>query len=264
MKKPIYRDLLVVVGLVVIVSGAVLIYKNKSPLSVAVCDNNEYVISTKKVSFNEKTDLYEIKADVPRPDSAQLETYIHKIVNERIEGFRKGVSQPSEGDIASAPGAQLELQGDLVTSTAFVNYKLLNYVYTGGAHGMPLTETFSFSRANPTEPIMFEDLFVNNDAFLPIVTSSVIPQIMAKYKDIYADSTVYTIEDLTQALTQETEWSDYFQNFVLTDEGITFIFSAYSIAPYSEGEPEITVPWSVVESILSDKMKELNKVCAEK
>lgn len=261
-----YRDLLVIVGLVAIVAGSLIIYKKKSPLSVAVCDENTYLISEKKVTFNEKTDTYEIEVDLPLPQSSELETFIRKVANERIDGFRKGITQPSEGDITNGSGnpSQQILKGELSTSTSFVNYQLLNYVYTGGAHGMPLTETFVFSRANPTKTIEFGDLFTASEQFIPIVTSVVIPKILEQYRDIYMESTVYTPEELTNALTQGTEWSEYFKNFILTDEGITFIFSAYSIAPYSEGEPEITVPWSAVDSILTEEMHELLKVCAKK
>ncbi len=42
-----------------------------------------------------------------------------------------------------------------------------------------------------------------------------------------------------------------FQNFIVTDSGVTFIFDPYQVAPYSSGTQTVEVPLSVFKSVAS-------------
>lgn len=41
-----------------------------------------------------------------------------------------------------------------------------------------------------------------------------------------------------------------FENFVILDEGIKFIFSQYQVAPYAAGMPEVVVGWDELKPYL--------------
>ena len=58
----------------------------------------------------------------------------------------------------------------------------------------------------------------------------------------------YVGEEYAEAL-----WTEEIKpngNFLLSEEGIVYIFNQYEIAPYAAGVIELTIPWDEVSDIL--------------
>jgi hypothetical protein len=51
----------------------------------------------------------------------------------------------------------------------------------------------------------------------------------------------------------ESLTDDFFltENFLLSDEGISFFYNAYEIGPYAMGYPEINITWNEIKTCLS-------------
>lgn len=108
--------------------------------------------------------------------------------------------------------------------------------YYGAAHGFGYSRYFHFNDITGKE-IGLEQL---SDSFeLTLLTN-------------------FTLRKLQQEMNHEWDDSisnDFFltENFLLTNEGISFYYDAYEIGPYAMGYPEISLSWLEIEDCLSTK-----------
>lgn len=108
--------------------------------------------------------------------------------------------------------------------------------YYGAAHGFGYSRYFHFNDITGTEMGM-EQLFEPDE--LTLLTN-------------------FTLRKLQQEMNHEWDdsiSSDFFltENFLLTNEGISFFYDAYEIGPYAMGYPEISLTWLEIEDCLSTK-----------
>lgn len=124
-----------------------------------------------------------------------------------------------------------------------LGYCVERYIYTGGAHG------YNFR------------LFRNYD----VSTGKVFEE-----SDLFAEGYEEPLRELIIAQLAQTEEPNpagllsqqgYFvqdikpnNNFFLSEEGVTYVFNPYDIAPYSFGESEILLTWDKLEDILKNKI----------
>jgi hypothetical protein len=106
--------------------------------------------------------------------------------------------------------------------------------YYGAAHGFGYSRYFHFNNITGKE-MGLEQLFEPND--LALLTS-------------------FTFTKLKTEMSHEWDESlsdDFFltENFLLSDEGISFFYDAYEIGPYAMGYPEINITWSEIKTCLS-------------
>ena len=123
----------------------------------------------------------------------------------------------------------------------FICIETSQYTYTGGAHGIYGTSYENYDR-NTGDLIQLVDLFVPNfEKQLIAIGEKYFRQSMAISTAESFDQTDYTFPN------------DQFylpQNFGLTKEGITFLYSIYEIAPYAKGEQEFTIPYGDLRTLL--------------
>lgn len=122
--------------------------------------------------------------------------------------------------------------------------------FTGGAHGIYMT-TFLNMDLRTLSPIRLDDLFVSD--YEGALTDLLWNQLMADNKV----TTRQELEDLGYATTGNLEPTE---NFYLSPEGITFYYNVYDIAPYVMGPVQITLPYEMVQHLLSDDSMVLNEV----
>lgn len=114
--------------------------------------------------------------------------------------------------------------------------------YTGGAHGI-YSSTFLNMDLRTLSPIRLDDLFVSE--YEEALTDLLWNQLMADNKV----ATHQELEDMGYATTGDLKPTE---NFYLSKEGITFYYNVYEIAPYVMGPVKITLPYEVMQHLLSD------------
>lgn len=121
-------------------------------------------------------------------------------------------------------------------------YRIDYNEYTGGAHGI-YSSTFLNMDLRTLNPIRLDDLFVSD--YEEALTDLLWNQLMANNKV----ATHQELEDMGYATTGDLKPTE---NFYLSKEGITFYYNVYEIAPYVMGPVKITLPYEVMQHLLSD------------
>lgn len=131
------------------------------------------------------------------------------------------------------------------TDVQFYDKDLLVYCinyneYTGGAHGMYMTNFLNIDLKN-IRLLTLDDIFVENyaEALVDLL-----------WNQLMMDNKVTTreeLEDLGYGLTGDLVPTE---NFYLNKEGITFHYNVYEFTPYVMGATEITLPFPMVSHLL--------------
>lgn len=129
-------------------------------------------------------------------------------------------------------------------------YRIDYNEYTGGAHGIYMS-SFLNMNLQTLSPIRLDDLFVND--YSEALTDLLWNQLMADNKVTSRQE----LEDMGYVTTGNLEPTE---NFYLGKEGITFYYNVYDIAPYVMGPVTITLPYEMMQHLLSDDSMVLNNV----
>ncbi len=122
----------------------------------------------------------------------------------------------------------------------------INYdEYTGGAHGIYMSSFHNIDLRTKT-PLNLNDIFIAD--YKEPLTDLLWNQLMADNKVATRDE----LEDMGYTSTGELE---PVENFYLKKRGICFYYNVYEITPYAMGTTEITLPYELVEHLLSEKGK---------
>ena len=108
-----------------------------------------------------------------------------------------------------------------------------NYLYTGGAHGMPGRETHIFSGEDGSEVTLASLLPLSEEEVNELAMEKFLARIEEHPEDGYFEDAADTINAKTDFLSQS----------YLTQEGVVFYAQPYEIGPYSSGFHEITLTW---------------------
>lgn len=136
-------------------------------------------------------------------------------------------------------------QGDLLT------YRIYFEEYTGGAHGTYHTSFLNIN-LNTLEILTLNDLFVGD--YQEPLAKLICLQLMAQNNV----STREELENLGYGVIGDILPTE---NFYLDDKGITFFYNVYDISPYALGASSVTIPYSHIETLLSEHpiLKQLRK-----
>lgn len=106
------------------------------------------------------------------------------------------------------------------------------YEYAGGAHGMPFRTPLIFWMETG-EQVKGEELFaLSEEQFREIKLEA--------YKELFAQSEEDYWENALLIVEENTEFDS---GYYLTEEGVTFYYEPYILAPYAAGYVEVTVPY---------------------
>lgn len=124
-----------------------------------------------------------------------------------------------------------------------INVSANVFVDTGGAHPHQWSQwlNFDFESGN---------LLTKDDVFLASAKADIermlLDHLMLMQAEIYSDESLKTLEDLQQKGFLQMTNIYIPDNFLLHDEGVSFLFNRYDIAPYSAGEIVIEIPYEEI------------------
>ena len=197
--------------------------------------------------------------------------WINKTVNKRINNLVVN-SQPSDKPVSKATSQQAAKIAidDFVTSQLaevpkgvswgyslmvkpdylghirlgqaedFELFEIDTYVFTGGAHGMPLSEYLIFDTRTQTQ-IKLDDILRDGkqSKFKTLAYTAYKAWIPSVAKDVsdYEKNWPFTLSD----------------NVTFSDQGLNIRYQHYDIAPYAYGMPVLTIPYSQLGDIIKPK-----------
>lgn len=107
------------------------------------------------------------------------------------------------------------------------------YEYAGGAHGMPFRTAHIFD-LETGEQVKGESLFdVSEEQFRERKLEAYSELIAQDEEEIYWQNAISVVEENT----------DFDSGYYLTENGVTFYYEPYALAPYAAGYVEATVPY---------------------
>jgi len=121
-----------------------------------------------------------------------------------------------------------------------MSYGVERYVYNGGAHGSNFRMFCNYD-VETGKPVAEADFFV--DDYEAALTDLLLECMIAQNDEIAL------IADLQEAGYNVDEIHPN-GNFYLAEEGVTYVFNPYDIAPYALGETEILLPWERLTDLL--------------
>ena len=115
---------------------------------------------------------------------------------------------------------------------------------TGAAHGIPATQYLNWERSRGRVMALDEALIPGRRAEYVAALQRAHAKWLAGNSDAKRDPAAYN----KMWPFQESD------NFALTRDGIVVKYDAYSIAPYSYGEPELSIPYADLRGILKPEL----------
>lgn len=193
-------------------------------------------------TINDTASYYSIKATYPVAKDAVISADFKTFIDSSIAQFKDDTSWAAGNGASVAPAEA----GALSLNITYTEQKATNadnYIfsvdeYSGGAHDLMSTKTFSFS---PTgQQVALDALFTNGTNGLKTIAPYVASQLATA-----------SGADTTMIAAGTAPTSDNYQSFIVQPTGVTFIFDPYQVAPYSSGQQTVKVPLSVFKSIAS-------------
>ena len=190
----------------------------------------------------------------------QPEEAIDKVQNEYAKSYRKELMSYYDSDIKSGMKTEdlppwynheYTITTELTLARdSIYNYVVTNYQFTGGAH--PNTyATWININANTGKELKKADVFTAD-------SDKKIIELLGRH----------LLADVNQRLETDTITSlqglwdngillnvDLYvpENFLLTDEGVKFLYNRYDIAPYVMGDFQLTIPYAEIENLMKIK-----------
>lgn len=115
-----------------------------------------------------------------------------------------------------------------------VSYVAVKYSYCGGAHGMTSETAFVFDRKTGNR--IPEDRFFR-EGYVPEL-ARLLTGHLPEALESPADTSMLFLKEIGPN-----------GNFSIDDDGVTYIFNQYEIAPYSMGIIRISIPWEELEGL---------------
>ena len=155
------------------------------------------------------------------PVEKAMEAYI----KENVDEYRK----------ANLP--LLEASEGMPHHRDILSYTMTKYTYTGGAHGMTSETALNFDMKTGsllTEGDFFKEGYKEK---LPALLSG------------HLASSLENPADTSMLFTREIGPNG---NFMVSPEGVTYIYNQYEIGPYVMGAIRVTVPWDELEGLIEE------------
>lgn len=192
------------------------------------------------ITVSETTEQFEINAQYPVLCSPKATRFVRDFVTFAIAEFK------SDPPVQDMRGWDVKYQYDISYALTtpkngrFVSVGFQFYAFTGGAHGNNWPTTWTFDLADGST-VSFEDIF--RPGTLQALPALVRPALMRQVGDMYVEGM------LESGIKPEAH---NFSSFLLTEEGVRFLFATYQVAPYVAGQQEVTLSWEALAPYLTD------------
>lgn len=205
-------------------------------------------VSIEKKNIQEETDTYRISVEYPvfqKVHSDAVNTLIQERIEKSISDF-KGFVQESDGmdisdlskDIKNELSTKYEVMY-LSDELASIKFETFSYA-RGSAHPMTIYSGFSYVLQEEKE-ITISGLFSNTGDVLSELSEKAKEKLKIMLGDMY-------MEDFAKGGLEPKE--ENFKDFYISQDGITFIFNVYQVAPYAAGPQFVFFPWSEISNLL--------------
>lgn len=191
--------------------------------------------------INQTDKGHQITAIYPIAQSSAITAYFRTFVEDSITQFKEDTAWTEGMDNAESQDTALDIAYERQKTATVDNYVFHSNSYAGGAHGLQSTKTFAFTEEG--KPVGITELFTNGKDGLKTVAPYVQKELL-KFD--------YTEREWVEEGAKADEIN--YQNFIVTESGITFIFDPYQVAYYAAGEQRITVPVSLFKSIANKEV----------
>lgn len=172
---------------------------------------------------------------------ADLEPMIQKDIDNHID----------KDQLTAWYSYEQELKGSVETYKGMLlTYRTYKNEYSGGPHGMYTTE-FTNLNLSTLQPILLDELFVED--YQETLTELL-------WYQLALDNGVETRDELEEMGYATTGELAPTENFYISEDGITFYYNVYEIAPYSMGPTQITLSYDMLEYILNYDNKLVNEL----
>jgi len=195
----------------------------------------------RKEVIDQDTGGYTITATYPIAQSSAVSAYFRTFVDDAITAFKEDTAWSTEIQNEESENLALDIGYDRIKSSVIDNYVFHISSYTGGAHGLQATKTFSFSTKG--QPLGIAELFTNGVDGLKTIAPYVQKELL---------KLDYTEKSWVEEGAAPTEIN--YQNFIVDEKGLTVIFDPYQVAYYAAGEQRVTVPLSVFSKIANKEV----------
>lgn len=166
----------------------------------------------------------------------EVDTFVADQRTQFIGWFNEAVDYPM-----IAPWELLLLNDMTTTGYGLNTLRFTIYDYTGGAHGNTTFKTFLYD-ATTGVVYGFDALWQDGVDPMPTLSTLVQSQLLASIGDM-------TDADWIASGTGENRAN--YQNFVLTDTELVFIFPPYQVAAYAAGPQEARIPLAELTDLLN-------------
>ena len=125
-----------------------------------------------------------------------------------------------------------------------LSLSLSERTFTGGAHGMA-TVTFTNLSPRTGAPLALRALLIDD------YEAKLLPIAEAKFREVRDIKDGMSLADAGFSFFENGVFS-LTENFAITDEGLTFYYNVFDVAPYALGPTEITVGYDELEGLLKE------------
>ena len=203
--------------------------------------NKDLSYVSEDISFTEDSIKLDVEMHYPQIKfmndtikQSKINSFITDSVYADLKDFKKLLVDPENTELKTK-----KLRNEFfVEDSIFIFNKRLFSFYTkntyynaGAAHPNSSFTTFNID-IEQKKLIKLHEIFRMDADYMNLLAQEATDILM---KDTTSNKNLFT-ESIEPKM-------DYFQNFLLTDNGILLIFEPYSIAPYSEGTQYVLVPY---------------------
>lgn len=214
----------------------------KISLKQAVTATENPTISNFKIYEDGKN--YTLKLEYPKIESLEnqhVQSKINRVLENFVQGVKDSVLNAAQvmGSYDNAPASAYMAYEVKYNENNLLNIVLDTYIYTGGAHGIPLKGSYTFE-LDTGEVMQLKDFFEKNTDYISLISDQIKEQLETRD---WKDSMLAPFEAIRKD-----------QDFYLTREGLIVYFQVYEYTPYAAGMPEFYISFDSLKSHLKSSI----------
>lgn len=169
--------------------------------------------------------------------------FIDELCREYVDNNQSMISKLGAGSTYALNNEHILTGFSLLSDKLIYAYGIERYIYMGGAHGLETRNYYNYD-------LKTGKLITESDIFVDNYSADLATLIKLR---IVEESIGNAEKEPILKLEETVYWTDSIKpngNFYITDESINYVFNPYEIAPYSLGETEVALPFSLLKNIL--------------
>lgn len=188
------------------------------------------------------------------------ENTLQKLKENYITSYRKDLLPYYEADLKNGMSQEelppwynyhYNITSELtIARDSIYNYAVTNYQFTGGAHPNTYASWINLN-ANTGKELKKSDVFTENSD--KEIIQLIGKHLLAEVNNRLETDSIKSLEELQDNGILLNVDLYVPENFLVTDEGIKFLYNRYDIAPYAVGDFQLTIPYAEIENLMKIK-----------